>query len=72
MLNVLLKIEIAEHYAKRLEQEILKLKQIIIELQNKRNKQNLEMILNNFKTDLNEDCKNDILDFLYTKKIDSK
>ena len=65
MVNILLQIEIMNHYTKRILQKNFKLKQQILELQNKRSKQILEMILNQFKIDLHDDCKNDILDFLY-------
>ena len=62
MVNNWLQIEIINHYTKKMLRESLKLKQKILELQNKKSKQNLEIILN---PDFNEDCKNYILDFLY-------
>jgi hypothetical protein len=52
MVNIWLQIEIINHYTKKMLRESLKLKQKILELQNKKSKQNLEMILNRFKIDL--------------------
>ena len=65
MTSIWLQNEIITHYTKRMLRENLKLKQQFFKLQNRQSKQNLEIILGHYNIELNEDCKNDILGFLY-------